>query len=396
MKKLMFISPVMPDANGGGRNKRAHQWLHKLSKDYQIHLLVIDSEGQCKGANMPEFDFPVASLRVLTAKFSRPGLVALIKGYLKLILLKDRADSSLSNWVRLTKQHKFFLQAWYEDQEFDKLICFRIYLNEFALFIRRISHVSHCELDMDDFESETWKKLASIYAINRKWWKAYRHWIQSVLFSFAETRLVEVFQRVYVCSKEDQEKLSGRYSQAQVSVFPNRMPKNICEFSPGGNPYNILFIGSLGYYPNEDAVRWFVTQVMPKLLKTGYPWKFTIVGYGASIKFSSWLSGRKGVKMLGEVKDLRVIYREAGQVVVPLRAGGGTKLKVMEAMLYGCPLVASSEAAYGLEIIPDKYYLHADTAEEFVSQCLHLAENPLCREEIVQSALAFVEQKYVY
>jgi len=396
MKQLMFISPVVPDPNGGGRHKRAHQWLHKLSKDYQIHLLVIDSEGQGKGVNMPEFDFPVASIRVLTAKFSRPGLAALIKGYLKSILLEDCADLSLSNWVRLTKRHKFFLQSWYEDKDFDKLICFRIYLNEFAFFIRRISHVSRFEMDTDDLESETWKKLSSLYARNGKWWKAYRHHIQSVLFSFAEKRLVAVFQQVYVCSREDQEKLSSVYSQAQVSVFPNRMPKNIVEFSPGGNSYNILFIGSLGYYPNEDAVRWFVTHVMPKLVKTGYPWNLTIVGYGASAKFSSWLSGRTSIKMLGEVKDLGVVYREAGQVVVPLRAGGGTKLKVMEAMLYGCPVVASSEAVYGLELIPDKYYLHADTAEEFVSQCLHLAENPLCREEIVQNAWVFVKQKYVY
>jgi len=397
MKKLLFVSPVIPDYNGGGRNKRAHQWLHKLSEDYQVHLLVIDGEGQFKGGKLPDIDLPVASVRLLPAKSSRQGLWALIKGYLQLMVFnKDGAIGAWVIWLRLTDEDKVLLEKWYGKQLFDKLICFRIYLYNFALFIRQVAEVANLELDLDDLESETWNNLAGLFASNGKWVKAAKNWIQSRRFWMAEGKLFAVFHRIYVCSCEDQEKVARRCRQAQVVVFPNRMLKDRIEFRLGGNQFNILFVGTLGYYPNEDAVRWFVNEVMPNLLETGCPWNFSVVGYGASAKFSDWLSGKKGVTMLGSVKELGPVYSAASMVVAPLRAGGGTKLKVLEAMLYGCPVVATGEAVYGLDLVPDKHYLHASTPEDFARQCSQLAVDSPRWTDLVQNALAFIQQNYIY
>jgi polysaccharide biosynthesis protein PslH len=400
MEELLFITPCVPNKNGSGTEKRVHQWLSRLKEHHHIHLLVVYPEKQRDDLFVAPVYFQLASCHVLYVRRARRNLRDLMKGFFYYALFccgmqKDRVQGQLE----IQESQKASLYNWYSKINLTRIFCMRLYHCKIAFYIRDITHVSHMELDMDDFESNTWAKLAWLYGHHFMWSSAKKTAMQAILFYFCEKIASPSFQRIYICSQEDQRKLERRLNRREIAVFPNRISLAepiIQASSRQRQPYRIFFVGALAYFPNEDAVRWFVENCLPHLRKTGKPWEFFVAGFRAPAKLAAWLREHEGVIFLGEVDDLRPIYAESGSVVAPLRTGGGTKLKVIEAMLYGCPVVASSEAAYGLELIPEEHYLPADTAAEYVAQLLKLAGNSQLSDQIAHNARKYIEEKYVY
>jgi glycosyltransferase involved in cell wall biosynthesis len=127
----------------------------------------------------------------------------------------------------------------------------------------------------------------------------------------------------------------------------------------------ILFVGSMDYHANEDAAVYFANKVWPDLKKRWPKLEFTIVGRRPSVRIKR-LSSIEGVEVTGTVHDVRPYYREAIAVVVPLRVGGGSRLKILEAMAAGVPVVSTTLGAEGLDVTDSKNMLFADSEMEFV------------------------------
>ena len=138
------------------------------------------------------------------------------------------------------------------------------------------------------------------------------------------------------------------------------------------HPFTFLFVGSLGYYPNEDAVRFFCRRVLP-LIRSEAPAPFLvrIAGTGMPPELAE-LERIEGVRMVGEVEDVRTQYADADAVIVPIRGGGGTRIKVLEAFAHHRPVVSTSQGIEGIEAAPEEHYLLGDTPEAFAVQCLRL------------------------
>jgi len=170
------------------------------------------------------------------------------------------------------------------------------------------------------------------------------------------------FDRVYVCSEADRAELQGRGRArnlrfAQHGGLPAPLPP-----ANRADPFTFLFVGTLGYYPNTDAVHYFCTQVVP-LLRERSPRAFqvTIVGIGAPASVQE-LARMPEVQVVGAVPDVTPWYRDAHAVVVPLRAGGGTRIKVLEAFSFRRPS-REHVAGYGrLEARPEEHFLLGDHA----------------------------------
>jgi len=151
--------------------------------------------------------------------------------------------------------------------------------------------------------------------------------------SMMEAVAFRLFDRVYVCSETDRRELFER-SQAEIRVLPNavRLPESV---SPrvAGSIFRFLFVGTLSYYPNQDGVRFFCTQVLPILRERARrPFVVNVVGPRDSAGLRDLAS--REVRLAGPVTDLRLWYDESDAVVVPIRAGGGTRIKILEAFSY--------------------------------------------------------------
>lgn len=133
-------------------------------------------------------------------------------------------------------------------------------------------------------------------------------------------------------------------------------------------PLKLLFVGAGSYQPNEHGIAWFVENVFPHI-RDRIPAVLDVVGAPPNNPIQA-----PGVTYRGYVPSLEDYYRDAHVSVVPIFFGSGTRGKIVEAMAYGTPVVSTTIGAEGLHVAPDTHYLRADTAEEFVSALVDVAE----------------------
>ncbi|QHI70285.1 glycosyltransferase family 4 protein [Tichowtungia aerotolerans] len=162
---------------------------------------------------------------------------------------------------------------------------------------------------------------------------------------------------------------------------------------PDKNGKEILFVGSLQYLPNVDGAQFMSTDVMPEVLKRCPDAKLKIVGRGPDERTLK-LHNPPSFDVVGEVEELEPWYRNCQLSIVPLRSGGGTRLKILESMAYGRPVVATSIGAEGIDITPGKNILIADTPEELADCVARILNNPDQGRSIAEEGRKLVEECY--
>jgi len=151
---------------------------------------------------------------------------------------------------------------------------------------------------------------------------------------------------------------------------------------------NILFVGNFSYFPNTDAVDFFYKNVFPKLDKKI---TLTIIGKKCNEKFK--FENKRIIKK-DFVDDIISEYRKADLLIFPIRIGGGTNFKVLEAMALGVPIVAQPERLSGLRAIENQHFLAASTGEEYVSQIEKLYLDANLRERLAKKSRRLIEEHY--
>jgi glycosyltransferase involved in cell wall biosynthesis len=149
----------------------------------------------------------------------------------------------------------------------------------------------------------------------------------------------------------------------------------------------------MDYPPNVDAAVWFCNEILPRLQRKLPALGFKIVGRNPTPQVLN-LAKRQGVQVTGTVADIRSYVAGALAVVVPLRSGGGTRLKILEAMAMERPVISTSVGAEGLEIMPGTDILIADDAEQFVSQVERLMKSSEESRNLGMAGRRLVTKKY--
>jgi glycosyltransferase involved in cell wall biosynthesis len=158
---------------------------------------------------------------------------------------------------------------------------------------------------------------------------------------------------------------------------------------------NIIYTAWFKYYPNQQAVIEFVKDVFP-LLKAKIPdIKFYIVGKEPPKRVHE-LSKINGIVVTGEVEDVRPYLANADVAVIPLKVGGGTRLKILEAMAMGIPVISTKLGAEGLDVKEDENILIADDHEDFAQKIYEIITDKQLSKRISDSAIKFVEENYTW
>jgi sugar transferase (PEP-CTERM/EpsH1 system associated) len=233
--------------------------------------------------------------------------------------------------------------------------------------------------------------------------------IKAGLMSDWEARAAREFGAIAVVSQPDADWMIARVGTSAsaaasagasdgvpVHVVPNGV--DTCEIQPRPQraaSRRLLFVGTMGYAPNADAACWFCEDVLPRL-RQGFPTiAVDIVGRGPTPAVRA-LANTSGVRVTGGVDDLAPFYDEAAVVIVPLRAGGGTRLKILEAMAWGRAVVSTRAGCEGLDVIGGEHLLIADDPETFAACVATLLEDVSTRESIAARARAFVEAHHAW
>jgi len=194
-------------------------------------------------------------------------------------------------------------------------------------------------------------------------------------------------------SGADRRLLLAANGSLRVEVSPNGVDTNHYRPLPdSGNTAEMLFIGNMGYQPNADAALYFCTEILPLIRRRSADSKLWIVGIGPEASVRR-LAGN-GVFVTGGVPDVVPYYMRSKVCVVPLRAGSGTRLKILEAMALGRAVVSTSKGCEGLDVVDGEHILIADDSKEFAEQTVRLLTNNELRATIAARAREFVVASY--
>jgi sugar transferase (PEP-CTERM/EpsH1 system associated) len=208
-----------------------------------------------------------------------------------------------------------------------------------------------------------------------------------------ETEIARWFDRVTMVSPLDKDCLLSIDNNIPVSVVP--MGVDLEYYQPDHEEYglNLLFTGTIRYFPNKDAVLYFYNEIFP-LVKSVVPnVKFYVVGNLPPRKISKLMSNGD-IVVTGHVEDVRPYFGKSAVFVCPLRSGSGMQAKILEAMAMGVPVVTSSMGFEAIEATAGQDIIVADDAKKFAQEVIKLLKNRNWRQTVAQNARRLVEKKY--
>lgn len=355
MNDLLFLAHRIPFPPNKGDKLRSFNLLRYLSAHYRVHLgCFVDDPADLQYVNevrkyCAEAAFvPLHSIR--RRFFSLTGLLS--GDALSVVYYRD---ARLANWVRRLRE-RFDIR---------RVLVFSSVMAQYAEPADGALRVA----DMVDVDSAKWTR----YAKDRSWpmsWLYEREGRRLLDFETAVARRFDA--TVFVSDAEARlfRRLSGIPGQhvhsAGNGVDTEYFRPDAGRASPYGSGGRVVaFTGAMDYWPNIDAVNWFTNDIFPRLRESEPNLRFAIVGARPSIEVRR-LGDRDGVLVTGTVPDVRPYLQHAVAAVAPLRIARGVQNKVLEGMAMGLPVVATPDAAEGLELAPGKEIMVAHTGDEFV------------------------------
>ncbi|MEO6670919.1 MAG: glycosyltransferase family 4 protein [Ferruginibacter sp.] len=391
MKKLLVISPfetIYPPVNGG-----MHRCIHvldQLSKYFDVSAIMHQ-----RSADFLESVKEFPSLRNLKVYSThdyknRRDLFSLlphkVASTLRTRLLvrswKSSADSSLLRYHGilkfLLKQNRYDVIVLEKLSTLNAVPLIRHY-NKKACIVYN-SHNIDSNLAMDKLESGT---MTTADYLNVK---------------KSESTLYDKVDALFVCSSKDlkgYEQLNKRSLNA--AVIPNGV--KLFSASEENNDEDeqvagIIFCGTLSYFPNVQGLLWFYDSIWPAVKKKFPGLKLTIIGSGTAPAALALLKTDPSILFIGRVDDVKAYYDKAAVSIVPLKAGSGTRLKILESMNLGVPVISTSKGAEGIEYEKDKNIIIADSEEEFAGRLINLVSQKEERVLLKRNARLLVRQKY--
>jgi glycosyltransferase involved in cell wall biosynthesis len=202
------------------------------------------------------------------------------------------------------------------------------------------------------------------------------------------TRLISV-------SNEDAQLIRDRFSSRPLDVVDNGIDRSYFESVRGDrDPKQILFLGALDWRPNLDAIRLLLDQIFPAVRAVEPSARLCLVGRKPSETLVRRVKGLAGVELHPNVPDVRPYLACSGVMAVPLRIGGGSRLKILEALACGLPVVSTRVGAEGLDLVPGQDYIAADEPQAMTRELVACLRAPTQVQAMAERCRPFVLDRY--
>ncbi len=289
---------------------------------------------------------------------------------------------------------------WAGTEHIDAVHVMRLYLAPLAERYLRLSSSTRpmCVLDLDDDEVQSRERMARLAAASGDAKVAALEAAEAQKYSLAAKRYLAAFDRVAVCAADDIKRLGAQFPAVTFMVVPNGCaPPSACyvRLPLQDDALRLLLVGTFGCYANRDAAFFLCRDVLPALRRlTGRQIQIELVGRGGANALRE-LALNPNIKVHDYIEDLRPLYSLADAAVVPLRTGGGTRIKILEAFAHGVPVVSTRIGAEGITVTDGQHLLLADDAEGFARACLRVKESQKLACRLVRRASALLHERYV-
>lgn len=377
--KILFISYDFPFPPSGGSISRDYNLIKQLSKHHELHWINRTIRGKIKQEYKDEMKKYFKEMNIIEWNYDQDPAGLLKSMVTKVPYIIKRFESD---------EMKDLVNKTICNNNFDLILCDHIYLSQYipdniAGRIPVIPNNEDCGFTYYKRMTENSGPARSIYASSQ--WKKLLDYEIEVLKKY----------KVYITTSENEKELiSEYYDGAEICVIENGVdteyfsPQKRNEESP-----SIIFTAWFKYYPNTKAAMDFVKNIFPGIKKEIPDLKFYIVGKEppASVKD---LEKTEGVVVTGYVDDIRNYLKNADAAVIPLQIGGGTRLKILEAMSMKVPVVSTVLGAEGLQVKDGRDILIARNDEDFISKVIKVMKDKELSRHLSLNGRKLMEEKY--
>ncbi len=384
--RILFFSPRIFWPADSGARIRDYYLLRALASRASLTFLGICLPEELNSLPQPRNGFNVSPEAIrLVPQSGRYSAWNLVRGFV------GPTPLSILNYHDQKVADE--LQRLLGERSFDVVQIEGIHLAGYLPIIRSAPSRPLVICDWHDVESDRMARYSE-HAPN---------WLQDIyarrtsgLLRSAERKLLTDCDAHVTVSDRDLQLLRGMVPQIRAQVIENGVDVGL--YTPLRDAEEeacrcVLFVGSMDFHPNIDAATYFAREVWPKIHTQTPDLQFVIVG-SRPVAAVRELTKIPGVVVTGTVEDVRPYYRKARAAVAPLRIAGGTRLKILEAMAAGIPVVATQIGAEGLEIKPDHDFLVGDTPDQMAAAVSRLHASPALRRQLSTRGRDLVMTRY--
>ncbi len=387
--RLLFLTPQMPYPPHKGTTIRNYNLIAGLTERHAIDVFTFAGAAS---AGIPS-NSPLLEMCRHVDAFPTPARSTAQRALST--LLSPSPDMALRLWSPGFADR---LAARLRERDYDVVHIAGIEMARYGLLARRRS--PRARLVFDDHNAE-WLLQRRAYEAERQ----LKAWSLGAIYSLIQTAKLKRYERV-VCrsvdhvvavSDADVAALRQLNPDLRIAVVTNGVDTS--RYRPGvvapidfGAPA-IVFSGTMDFRPNVDAALWFAERVLPQVRASIPAATFIIVGQRPHARLSA-LRGRDDIRITGAVDDVRPYLAGASVYVVPLRMGGGTRLKVLEAMAMGQPIVSTSMGVDGFDVVDGREVVIVDDPDRYAVEVVKTIEDAERRRRLGQHGRQFVEAKY--
>jgi glycosyltransferase involved in cell wall biosynthesis len=367
--KVLFVSPVVPWPKRSGGRIRTAELLRAVHTAVDVHLFCVLAPGEDRRALEP---LRAACASVQGFPRSPPGPI------------ERWSAPKLERWF-----HSSALEAalateltggTYDLVHLDEMFLARVLPERPGVPVcvhhHKLDTALHASLSAYGFLEQGFDR-----------WKLRR----------LEAKAARRFPEHVACSELDAATLRARYPGITCAVVENGFDP--AYFAPRDTPREarrILFLGSLGYGPNVDAVRVLLRELLPRLRVARPEVGLDLVGSAPAGEIAALAAATPGVELACDVDDVRPYLARAGALVVPLQIGGGTRLKIVEALGMQAPVVSTTIGAEGLALRDGEHLRIADGAEAFATAVLDVLSDPRAAQAMAARGRAVALERYTW
>jgi len=385
--RVLYLSPRVCWPLRSGAHIRDFYLAREVASHAALTYVGLEAAQSSKGTGMGRERLPELNDAEVVRLYRDTGYsrVSLMRGFL------GSTPVSILNFT--TRTGLSCLERLLREQAFDAVQVENVHLFAYAERIRQIAPQIPMLCDWHNIESEIQDRYAENYSRGLR--RLYARRTAHLLRRF-EQKFLRLGDAHTVCSERERQLLLSLEPEARIEVIENGV--DVSYFSqverlPGGPRRSLVYVGLMEYHANVDAVCYFAREVWPKVRQRRPELEFKIVGARPTAEVSA-LANQAGIAVTGTVDDLRPYYREALAAVVPLRVGGGTRLKILEAMAAGVPVISTALGAEGLSAEGGKDFVLADTPSAMADAVVGLHESSADWRRLSEDGRRLVLSRY--
>ncbi len=394
--KILWLSHLVPyPATGRGVLQRSYHLVRELARAHEVYLLAFVQQ-KLIAEQLGDVNAGLAEARQHLEEYCAEVRFLPIPSELQHWGQARLAARSLlgahpytTRWLRAETAEAVAVE-WNARVDFDVVHFDTISLAPYRRYFTR----SALTLDHHNIESHMMLRRART---ERNPVKQLYFWQEGVRLRQYERRVCPKFSLNITCSDLDSDRLRRVAPGVSIVEVPNGVDTNYFSPSNGGErPNSLVFAGTLSRYANASAMLFFANQIWPELKRLRPDVTMDVVGGNPPGPLLALAERDRNFRVHGFVPDVRPFVAGASVYVCPITDGGGTKLKILDALAMGKPVVAHPVACEGIDVQHGRNVVFAKDSREFCREIVGLFEDPMLRARLSREARDLAEKSYAY